>query len=636
MAAADCTLTVGEAGVAQGLQDQLAALDAQDAEAVANEQTAQMLGDTAAQDQLASAQQTALDGYNNGVAQAYVAYQTSDYSDQTAVATTLNSTLSIPWSQFEQQEAGADQNWWSSEQSGYLAWFSQTQSAGDAYQDAVNVQSTTETATQAAADAAQTNQSAQAGLTQTLAQSAAADAQTQALALAQQSYLDATALVDRNQAVATAQGSSGSFSSQLAAAGQQYVTQATAAGDAYNTAAAAGDLAYATATSQIDDAYATATDSAQDTSTDAQTADSGTLQTALADDQAGYDENQQTTYASALSGLETSDPSPWAQLSAAQASAEETATDTIDSAQATGTIAQVTAADTQTDAQAGADATQDIAGVTAQGQQAIADANAEVAQAAADTAADAGATGFASAGAGATGSASAAGQLPAQYVDWVFGSPAAPSTPAAYASPQPDAEYATIVNREEGTPYSAFSPGFPNAGDWAPGGQWAWYGSLAQYLGVTAAPTYQSPMARPALQQHTIRTYPAAETPGGGLSQFSSGENGTVPFSPPATAASAASSLSQTVSQTDPGLTRSPAASVALPANLVSTVDSTAMQGVAAIQFSQFSAIAPWPPRSFPPPPRPTRPGPRPPPVQPPPPPVSATPSNPWPPAPPP
>jgi hypothetical protein len=74
MAAADCTLTVGEAGVAQGLQDQLAALDAQDADAVATEQTAQTLGDAAAQDQLASAQQAALDGYNNGVAQAYVAY----------------------------------------------------------------------------------------------------------------------------------------------------------------------------------------------------------------------------------------------------------------------------------------------------------------------------------------------------------------------------------------------------------------------------------------------------------------------------------------------------------------------------------------------------------------------------------
>ena len=38
------------------------------------EQTAQTLGDAAAQDQLASAQQAALDGYNNGVAQAYVAY----------------------------------------------------------------------------------------------------------------------------------------------------------------------------------------------------------------------------------------------------------------------------------------------------------------------------------------------------------------------------------------------------------------------------------------------------------------------------------------------------------------------------------------------------------------------------------
>ena len=172
--------------------------------------------------------------------------------------------------------------------------------------------------------------SAQAGLTQTLAQSAAADAQTQGAGPgpAELPRRDGD-IVDRNQAVATAQGSSGSFSSQLAAAGQQYVTQATAAGDAYNTAAAAGDLAYATATSQIDDAYATATDSTRTPPRDAQTADSGTLQTALADDQAGYDENQQTTYAGALSGLGTSDPSPWAQLSAAQASAEETATDTI-------------------------------------------------------------------------------------------------------------------------------------------------------------------------------------------------------------------------------------------------------------------------------------------------------------------
>jgi hypothetical protein len=138
-AAADCTLSVGAAGVAQQLEDQLASLEAQDVAAAASQETAQALGDTAAQEQLASAQQTALDGYNNGVAQAYVAYQSSAYQDQSSVVTTLNSQLQIPWSQFEQQEADADQTWWSGDGSGqgqqaaYLNWFSQDQPAADAY-----------------------------------------------------------------------------------------------------------------------------------------------------------------------------------------------------------------------------------------------------------------------------------------------------------------------------------------------------------------------------------------------------------------------------------------------------------------------------------------------------------------------
>lgn len=280
---------------------------------------------------------------------ANAALQSAEYSNAASVMTSFSSAVSTPWAQYLAGVAGAASTWWSSNESAYLAY--QSTLAGDQATESIAIAQAVQIQSYAMADAdhALAYAEADSAYVQSVNDDAAQQAEQAADATNDVTYQQSLAQGDLDQALMLP---GFDFMANLSAVDQTYLsaelnaqnTLATTTNtDALNNSTSLTDaqLAWTESTDAATEAYLYASAQADNTQSDAD-----------AQAVANYQTSSSASYASAMQSFDQMNSSPWADYTAAIASAQATLSSNTASAAQVEQIALADAGFTQSTAEA--------------------------------------------------------------------------------------------------------------------------------------------------------------------------------------------------------------------------------------------------------------------------------------------